>query len=413
MKAINNVNELNGKEWLKHSINFFEFEEFDVKKIQEKFYECCYKKRTTGKALLYEDEIEKIEYDFTFQYIKKYEQLDNALNVIYNSAYNSYHIILLDDVIDKKGRLQAKSITEYITRNGLEYRGKIIINCKKDKKIKIAMMILNRVEKKLQPKKIKDFSISSKKTIEYVIESKSKIDKIGLRHPAPYSYNDIEKIAEIENIKDKLILDPFLGVGSTILGTYKNNRNIGIELNKEYIKLIEERFDFLNPEGLEKNNYKIICGDSTKEIKKIKENIDIVITSPPYFNILKNKSKGVRHDKSQTRQGIEYYSELKEDIGNLDEYTEYLKAMTNIYKETYKKMNKNGAFYLIISDFTINKRETDIHSDMVLCMNKAGFTYSGTSYILQNQKVIYPFGYPYKIVLNHIYQYIIKFTKED
>ncbi len=413
MKAINNVNELDGKEWLKHSINFYEFEKFDIEEIQKKFYECCYKKRTTGKVMLHNDKKKTNKYDFTFQYLKRFDEIQEALDIVYNSSYNSYHIILLDDVIDTDGRLQAKSITQYIIDNALEYRGKIIISCKKENNIKIALMILNRVENKQETKKIKEFRIELKKTSEYVINSKSKIDKIGLQHPAPYSYNDIEQIVQKENIKNKLILDPFLGVGSTILGTYKENTNIGIELNKEYIDLIEKRIEFLKPEGLTKEDYTIINGDSLKEIKKLDNNLDVVITSPPYFNILKNKSKGVRHDKSQARQGIEYYSECKDDIGNLDEYDSYLDTMTKIYKDSYKKLKKGGNFYLIISDFTIDKKETDIHSDMILCMKNAGFKYSGTSYILQNQKAIYPFGYPYKIVLNHIYQYIIKFTKED
>ena len=85
--------------------------------------------------------------------------------------------------------------------------------------------------------------------------------------------------------------------------------------------------------------------------------------------------------------------------------------MEKVFKSAFNKMSKGSKFYLIISDFTINKKETDIHSDMILLMNKAGFTYNTTSYILQNQKAIYPFGYPYKIVLNHIFQYIIIFER--
>ena len=76
-------------------------------------------------------------------------------------------------------------------------------------------------------------------------------------------------------------------------------------------------------------------------------------------------------------------------------------------------MENYGEVYLIISDFTINKKEKDIHSDMIVALNNAGYIYQGTSYILQNQKSIYPFGYPYKLVLNHIYQYIIKFRKDN
>lgn len=409
MELINNVNNLDGKNWLRNAINFYEFKTFDLEEIQKKFYDLCYKKRTSGEIFLINSEYKILNYDFTFQYIHHFEELQKAFDIIINSSYNSYHAILLDDELDNN-ILISKSITEYVEKSGLEYRGKIIVNFKEENKTKKVFLILNRLSEAKQIK-LKKHKINYEKKSEYVISSKSKIDKIGLKHPAPYSYNDIESLIEKENIHGKVILDPFLGIGSTIIGTYKSNYNIGIELNKEYVELIKERIKFLNISDLDDSKYRIISGDSSKEIKKIDQNIDVVITSPPYFNILKNKSKGVRHDKSQTRQGVEYYSELKNDIGNLNEYDAYLKAMGKIFKESFNKMNNGGKFYLIISDFTINKKETDIHSDMIVLMNKAGFTYNGTSYILQNQKAIYPFGYPYKIVLNHIYQYIIIFEK--
>lgn len=409
MELINNVNNLDGKNWLRNAINFYEFKTFDLEEIQKKFYDLCYKKRTSGEIFLINSEYKILNYDFTFQYIHHFKELKKAFDIIINSSYNSYHAILLDDELDNN-ILISKSITEYVEKSGLEYRGKIIVNFKEENKTKKVFLILNRLSEAKQIK-LKKHKINYEKKSEYVISSKSKIDKIGLKHPAPYSYNDIESLIEKENIHDKVILDPFLGIGSTIIGTYKLNYNIGIELNKKYVELIKERIKFLNIRDLDDSKYRIINGDSSKEIKKIDQNIDVVITSPPYFNILKNKSKGVRHDKSQTRQGVEYYSELKNDIGNLNEYDAYLKAMGKIFKESFNKMNNGGKFYLIISDFTINKKETDIHSDMIVLMNKAGFTYNGTSYILQNQKAIYPFGYPYKIVLNHIYQYIIIFEK--
>ena len=411
MKLINNVNNLDGKQWLRNSINFYEFDDFNIGNIEKKFMDYCYKKRTKGLYMLNEDEQIVDDYDFTFKYVKRINDLNTQLNIIKESAYNSYHVIICDDHIIEDV-LISKKITDYIELNKLEYRGKIILYFNDSKMIKQAYLILNRIEKddsEVMPKDIKPrYSFSS----QYVINSKSKIDKIGLKHPAPYSYIDINNICEIEQINNSTILDPFLGVGSTILGTYKNNYNIGIEINKQYIDLIKERIDFLNIDDLTTEKYKIINGDCLKKISTIKEKINYVITSPPYFNILKNKSKGIRHDNSQSRQGIEYYTDLIDDLGNYDNYNLYLEAMTKLFKKIYKKMDINGEVYLIISDFTIDKKEKDIHSDMIVALNNAGYIYEGTSYILQNQKSIYPFGYPYKLVLNHIYQYIIKFRKD-
>ncbi len=411
MKLINNVNNLDGKQWLRNSINFYEFDDFNIGNIEKKFMDYCYKKRTTGLYMLNKDEQIVDDYDFTFKYVKRINDLNTQLNIIKESAYNSYHVIICDDHVIEDV-LISKKITDYIELNKLEYRGKIILYFNDSKMIKQAYLILNRIEKddsEVMPKDIKPrYSFSS----QYVINSKSKIDKIGLKHPAPYSYIDINNICEIEQINNSTILDPFLGVGSTILGTYKNNYNIGIEINKQYIDLIKQRIDFLNIDDLTTEKYKIINGDCLKKISTIKEKINYVITSPPYFNILKNKSKGIRHDNSQSRQGIEYYTDLIDDLGNYDNYNLYLEAMTKLFKKIYKKMDINGEVYLIISDFTIDKKEKDIHSDMIVALNNAGYIYEGTSYILQNQKSIYPFGYPYKLVLNHIYQYIIKFRKD-
>ncbi len=412
MKLVNNINNLDGKQWLRNSINFYEFDTFDIKVIEKKFMDYCYKKRTTGLYLLDKDEQIVNEYDFTFKYIKSIGELNKQLNIIRKSSYNSYHVIVCDDhIMDEV--LVSKKITDYIELNKLEYRGKIILYFNDSNIIKQAYLILNRIEKMESEKIVADIKPIYDMAPQYVINSKSKIDKIGLKHPAPYSYIDINKICEIENINNSIILDPFLGVGSTILGTYKNNYNIGIEINKQYIDLIKDRIEFLNIEDLTSDKYKIIEGDCLKKITTIKEKINYVITSPPYFNILKNKSKGIRHDNSQSRQGIEYYTDLVDDLGNFDNYDLYLKSITKLFSKIHKKMENNGEVYLIISDFTINKKEKDIHSDMIVALNNAGYIYQGTSYILQNQKSIYPFGYPYKLVLNHIYQYIIKFRKDN
>lgn len=47
-----------------------------------------------------------------------------------------------------------------------------------------------------------------------------------------------------------IILDPFMGLGTTALAALKHNRNfIGIELNKDYVKLAEERIAYEKSQG--------------------------------------------------------------------------------------------------------------------------------------------------------------------
>lgn len=413
MRNQNNVNLLDGKNWLRNAVNFWIMDNDNIETIFERIKSFCYKDRTGVGCIenLKEKRIVQSS-DFSFSKVETLGDAENASKNILQGKKKSYHAIFLENEF-----VEDIFIFPYFTKNlvqyDIEYRGKIVVANKENDKIYYILLFLKNCEEVIDADiSIAKNSIKTSLEASYVIDTRSKMDKIGLKHPAPFSYIDISKICSKNNIVNKTILDPFLGVGSTIIGTYKDNNTIGIELNTEYVDLTHERFELLGIKDQALASSTIICGDSLEEVKKLDNPIDIVITSPPYFNILKNKTSGVRTDSSQSRQGIEYYSDDSKDIGNCDNYQEYLQAIKGLFSDIKSIMTHDGEVYLIISDFTINKKETDIHSDCVKLMNDAGYSYCGTSYILQNQKAIYPFGYPYKIVLNHIYQYIIKFKKE-
>ena len=66
--------------------------------------------------------------------------------------------------------------------------------------------------------------------------------KIG--HPAPYPVELVERFINLYSYEKELILDPFMGSGTTAIGAINLNRNyIGYENNEEYIKLAEERIN--------------------------------------------------------------------------------------------------------------------------------------------------------------------------
>jgi len=240
-----------------------------------------------------------------------------------------------------------------------------------------------------------------------VIRSSVKTDTIGKLHPAPFSPSDIQKLIQIFTKEGETVFDPFVGVGSTTIASLNSNRkSIGIDLNKDYIKLAFKRAE------IKKNdkNHKLIVGDSLKTIKDL-NTFNYCVTSPPYHNILKNKGAGIRHDNSQFRQGVDYYSEETRDLGNQATLDEYRKLNQNIMKETYKKLSKKSYTSIVISDFTVDRVEQDIVGLLISDLEKIGFAYSGLIVLTQNNKAIFPFGYPYDYVINHVNQYIINFYK--
>tara|TARA_R110000772_G_scaffold85082_1_gene179086 strand:+ start:108 stop:1058 length:951 start_codon:yes stop_codon:yes gene_type:complete len=66
-------------------------------------------------------------------------------------------------------------------------------------------------------------------------------------HPCQYPIELVERCVLALTDENDWVLDPFAGVGSTMLAARKNKRNaIGIEKYKKYIKIGEERLDLLD-----------------------------------------------------------------------------------------------------------------------------------------------------------------------
>lgn len=61
-------------------------------------------------------------------------------------------------------------------------------------------------------------------------------------HPTQKSLELMQKIIEIHTNENDLIMDPFMGSGTTGIAAKSLNRKfIGVELNKEYFELAKKR----------------------------------------------------------------------------------------------------------------------------------------------------------------------------
>lgn len=61
-------------------------------------------------------------------------------------------------------------------------------------------------------------------------------------HPAPFPEELPHRLIKLYSFKQDVILDPFLGSGTTSLSAVKNSRNyIGYDTNEKYIMLADRR----------------------------------------------------------------------------------------------------------------------------------------------------------------------------
>lgn len=240
----------------------------------------------------------------------------------------------------------------------------------------------------------------------------SVVDKGAYSHPAPFMVEDVKKLISMFTKKGMVVLDPFVGSGTTLIAAdMLERKGIGIDLNPKYKNLYDERMNGL---VLEKNS-EYLVGDALKKVDEIGM-VDYVVTSPPYHNILRNNSKGTRNNNGKNyrmsaRDGVEYYSEFENDLGNFEQYEDFLNALKEIMKKIYDHLNNKKYVSIIISDFTVEKKEICVQGDIVRIMTDIGYEFSGTTVLLQPVKPLYPFGYPYAYKINHHHQNIITFRK--
>ena len=251
-------------------------------------------------------------------------------------------------------------------------------------------------------------------TKSFWISESSPEDKAAYEHPAPFMIKDIEKLISLFTKKGMTVLDPFVGSGTTLIAANKLGRRcIGIDLNEEYHQLYLQR----NQKSPILDGCEYIVGDSLDVLDRI-NSVDYIVTSPPYHNILRNNSKGTRNNSGKNfrmsaRDGVEYYSDLENDLGNYEKYEDFLAAFKAIMTKAYHRLRNKKYASIIISDFTVDKKEICVQADVVKLMQEIGFHFVGTTILMQTVKPLYPFGYPYAYKINHHHQNIISFRKEE
>ena len=63
-------------------------------------------------------------------------------------------------------------------------------------------------------------------------------------HPAPFPEELPNRLIQLYSFKKDIILDPFMGSGTTAISALKSERNyVGYEISKEYIQLAEKRIN--------------------------------------------------------------------------------------------------------------------------------------------------------------------------
>lgn len=236
-------------------------------------------------------------------------------------------------------------------------------------------------------------------------------------HPATFPISLSRKVIELFSHEGELVLDPFVGSGTTLVAAQDLNRNaVGFDLQEKYIALCWHR--------LGKNNFfnqaqQIAIQDDALHIANYlpKESLSLIWTSPPYANLLnrrrKNKSRRGSERNNEQLGKIEQYSQDPRDLGTmpLEKYTE---AMGDVFGKLLPLLKPKAHCVINVPDMWWENERITIHIALVQELRKRGYELRNTIIWDRTNIVnrIGIFGWPSNyITMGTTFEYLLDFWR--
>lgn len=235
---------------------------------------------------------------------------------------------------------------------------------------------------------------------------------IRKKHPSPKPPQLMKRLIEFFTKKDGWVLDPFVGAGSTLLACSMANRcGVGVDLSQEYLNLYREACQYLDLE------YQIVHkGDALQldNIFKDKDYLfDLVLTDPPYGNMLSRKRSGERKKRTGDDSPTPFTNE-HQDLGNMS-HEQFYDSLKSVIAQSMEFLKVKGYVVVFCKDLQPTaERPNLIHADIVNTLIQIpNLRFRGYKIWYDKSQKLYPFGYPYAYVSNQLHQFILIFRKEN
>jgi DNA modification methylase len=246
------------------------------------------------------------------------------------------------------------------------------------------------------------------------------------------------RLIEFFSRTGETVLDPFAGVGGTLLGAAiaRGPRHaIGIELEPRWASVYENVVRDLTaerdgagplladlgpadpggPRGFDPSGVRLVTGDSTAVLPTIETgSIDFVATDPPY-NVqlpmtMAGGSLAVAHANRRTDYAM--VTDLAADLANAPDYATFLVRMRAVFAELRRVLREGRYAVVIVRDAYQDGRYVFTGSDLAAEAAAVGLVPKGDLIGYQAGPRLRPYGYPRAFVPNIVHQHVLVFRAE-
>jgi DNA modification methylase len=177
-------------------------------------------------------------------------------------------------------------------------------------------------------------------------------------HNAKYRGNFAPQIArniiEMYTQKGDTILDPMVGAGTTLIEAKLLARNaLGIDINPQAIELTKKALQFKHHPLSEQQ---VRLGDA-RDLSFLKDNsFDLILTHPPYMNIIKYSD-----------------GQIEGDLSNISSLPKFCDEIEKIAKELYRVLKPDKYCAILIGDTRKGKHFVPLAFHLMQRFLKVGF----------------------------------------
>ena len=258
------------------------------------------------------------------------------------------------------------------------------------------------------------------------------------RHGANKPPRLMARLIEFFTTSGELVLDPFAGVGGTLLGAAiarGPRRAVGIEIEARWVEVYESLLRSLaaerdgrgplladigsvdpggersfDPSGLEMR-----LGDSLVVLPQLEaDSVDFVATDPPYNIQLPITMAGGKLAERHANRRTDYsmVTDHPGDLANSADYGTFLDRMESVFEQLARVLRPDRYAAVIVRDAYQNGRYIFTGADLAERATRAGFTAKGDVIWYQAGTRLRPYGYPRSYVPNIAHQHILVLRRE-
>ena len=239
-------------------------------------------------------------------------------------------------------------------------------------------------------------------------------------HPAVFPISLAQKVIELFTHRGELVLDPFVGSGTTLVAAQDLERNaVGFDLQEDYISLAKDRLKQPLLHVLDEQTQQDAIHSDARAIPQYlpEESVSLIFTSPPYANLLnrRRKNKSRRGDLRKNGQylKVEQYSQDPRDLGTLP-LDRYAEEMGTIFAALLPLLRPGGHCVVNVPDMWWENQRITIHIAVVEALRQVGYELRNTI-IWDRTNIVNRvgiFGWPSNyITMGTTFEYLLDFRR--